>query len=95
MPKITFEADFDESEVKFEDGKCALLWNLRKDWETTGDTPDDPENGTCVKFWSWDETKEHKSIKRFIGKRVRITVEVVSVLDMIVEAVEESDGQVV
>jgi len=29
MPRITFEADFDEKHVKFEDGKQALTWNHR------------------------------------------------------------------
>jgi hypothetical protein len=91
MPEITFEADFDEKHVKYEDGKCALIWN-HGGWDQRGDDPDNSEVGTCLKFWSWDESKEHKSIKRFIGKRVRITVEVASVLDQIVEAVEDDTG---
>ncbi len=90
MPRITFEADFDEKNVYYEDSRCAMF--CRAPWEQDGDVPVDPDTGTCIKFWSWDEEREHKSIKRFIGKRVRITVEVVSVLDQIVEAVDESHG---
>ena len=92
MPRITFEADFDEKHVKFEDGKQALIWDHRG-YEIVGDVSEESdEGGTTVKFWSWDETREHKSIKRFIGKRVRITVEVASILDQIVEAVDDDSG---
>lgn len=90
MPKITFEADFDEKNVYYEDSRCAMF--CRAPWEQDGDVPVDPDTGTCIKFWSWDQEMEHKSIKRFIGKRVRITVEVVSILDQIVEAVEKHAG---
>ena len=84
MPKITFEADFDEKHVKAEDGGSALIWD-HHGYEIEGDEAEETGVGTTVKFWSWDETLEHKSIRRFIGKRVRITVEVVSVLDQLAE----------
>jgi hypothetical protein len=86
MPKITFEADMTEDTFKYEDGGCAMIW--RPEFAEAGDVPLDPEKGTCIRFWSWDETKKHESIKRFMGKRVRITVELASVLDQIVEATE-------
>lgn len=84
MPKITFEADMDERTLKREDSGCALIWE-RPAFEIDGDEPTTPDAGTLVRFWSWDESKEHESFKRFIGKRVRITVEVVSVLDLLAE----------
>jgi len=88
MPKITFEGFFDEKHVKKEDSGQALIWD-HHGYEIEGDAREDSDDpGTTVRFWSWDEEREHKSIKRFIGKRVRITVEVVSILDQIVEAVE-------
>ena len=91
MPKITFEAEFDEKHVKFEDSKQALIWD-HHGYEIDGDEPEEADAGASVKFWSWDENCEHKSIKRFIGKRVRVTVEVVSILDQLAEIpVEDED----
>ena len=90
MPKITFEADMDENHLRLEDGGAALMW--QPPFVEAGDVPLDPENGTCVKFWSWDDNKKHESFKRFIGRRVRITVEVASVLDRIVEAIDDDAG---
>ena len=89
MPKITFEADMDDRYLHHEDGGCAYIWE--PEFEIDGEEPADADAGTMVKFWSWDDAKEHRSFKRFVGKRVRITVEVVSILDQVVEALEEAE----
>jgi len=85
MPKITFEADMNEKDIRKDDGGLALIWE--PEFDEAGDDPVDPDNGTQIEFSSWDDAKKHESFKRFIGKRVRITVEVCSVLDQIVEAI--------
>lgn len=93
MPKIVFEADFREDQVKYEDGKQALLWD-HDGFEILGDLPESADCGSAVKFWSWDDHRKHESIKRFIGKRVRITVEVINVLDRLAEIPEGEDEDV-
>lgn len=35
-------------------------------------------NGMFVRLQSWDETKQHAMARQFEGKKVRITVEVIS-----------------
>jgi len=93
MPKIVYEADFDEKHVNYEDGKQALIWD-HDGYEIIGDLPEVADCGTSVKFWSWDESRKHESIKRFIGKRVRVTVEAINVLDQLAEIPEGEDEDI-
>lgn len=38
---------------------------------------DDENAGMFVRLHSWSESKEHDQIRKFIGKRIRITVETI------------------
>lgn len=49
-----------------EDGGAALIARF-----------DDKDTGMFVRVQSWDETGEHAEFKKFEGKRVRVTVEVI------------------
>ena len=39
----------------------------------------DPDRGLFVRVQSWDETKEHLLAKKLTGKKVKITIEVLSI----------------
>ncbi|AFU88274.1 hypothetical protein CcrColossus_gp404 [Caulobacter phage CcrColossus] len=56
---------------KKEDGGMALIA------EGFEHNPHEP-NGMFVRLQSWDEKKEHITFNQFVGKKVRVTVEVVS-----------------
>jgi len=91
MPKLIFEADMEDKDVRSDDGGLALIWEPEFEIED-GDLPLDPENGTQIEFSSWDDHRDHRSFRRFIGKRVRITVEVTNVLDRLSE-ISDADAE--
>jgi hypothetical protein len=66
MKKI-FEGILENDRV--EDGGQAVLPNLNE-----GETPN---NGMFVRIQSWDEELKHEEIQPFLGKKVKVTVEVV------------------
>lgn len=65
------EAKINEDiDVKFEDGGQAMI--IRN-----GLSDNEEENGMFVKLQSWDENKEHKVLKKFVGRNIRITIETI------------------
>ena len=55
--------------LEFEDGRQAAIA------EVGGDEAG--EDGPFIRLHSWDETKQHRALMPFNGRRVRVTVEVV------------------
>lgn len=53
------------SNIDVEDGGQAIIVTLS----------DKHDPNLFIRFQSWDETKEHTSMKHFLGKRVRVTIE--------------------
>lgn len=54
-----------------EDGGLALIAeNIEHD--------PDALNGMFVRLQSWDDAKQHKTLRAFAGKKVRVTVEVIA-----------------
>jgi hypothetical protein len=69
MSKFTFEEVFDNKNamIEREDGGCAMI----------GTISDNADVGMFVRIQSWDEGKEHKDFKSLLGKKIRVTIEVV------------------
>jgi hypothetical protein len=62
------------SHVTREDGGQAVIVEL----DTAEDEMHVPEGeGMFVRLQSWSERKRHAEIEQFIGKRVRVTVELI------------------
>lgn len=59
-----------QEEIDIEDGGQALIFTATQDDEEDID-------GMFVRVQSWDETKKHKEMSQFIGKKIKITVEVI------------------
>jgi len=38
---------------------------------------DDLDNGMFVRVCSWDENKNHEDFKKFVGRRIKITIETI------------------
>ena len=43
---------------------------------SVNNTPDE-DNGMYVRICSWDDTKKHEELQKFIGKKVRVTIRVI------------------
>ena len=56
-----------EVPVQAEDGGQALIAELAGKGET----------GLFVRLQSWDETKRHEDMSRLMGRRVRVTIEII------------------
>lgn len=68
--KIVIEGTMPEKLVSREDGGQAVIAEI--------ENPDDPDpdEGFFVKLQSWSERRHHPVIESLIGKRIRVTVEV-------------------
>lgn len=67
LPKRVFEGDFNQ-DVDIEDGGQARVHTI---------SGDDEDGDMFVRVQSWDESCQHRQIKEFEGKKVRVTVEVI------------------
>ncbi len=69
MKKFVYEEMFDEKNamIDVEDGGCAMIAHIE----------DEADVGMFVRIQSWDESKEHKDFKSLIGKKIRVTIEVI------------------
>lgn len=56
-------------EISYEDGAQALILEVTSNF--------DSENGTFVRVQSWDTKKKHLELTPFMGRELRVTVEVV------------------
>lgn len=53
-------------EVETEDGGCAKIYNL---------DPAEQQESMFVRLQSWDSQRLHTTFQRLVGRRVRVTVE--------------------
>jgi hypothetical protein len=67
--KKVFEQTVSARDVSEEDGGCAKILDI--DDDGTG-----AEEGMFVRVQSWSEEGEHPDFDNLIGKRVRVTIEV-------------------
>lgn len=83
MEKIVFEANIDDESVEYEDGGAAII--AQPNWNNTGG-----DENIFIRIQSWDESIfdhpnyedkryeiGHESIRNLLGKKVRVTVEVI------------------
>jgi len=83
--KIVIEDVVRPDEVSKEDAGQSLIWTSKSFPEETDDTPDD-DPGIFFRFHSWDErARTHDVFRQFVGKKVRITIESLEVLDQLSE----------
>ena len=68
MSIFDFSGKITPQHVDSEDGGKALIC-------TFVDKPDEPA-GLFVRVQSWDESKEHTDFNKLIGRKVRVTVEI-------------------
>jgi len=59
---------FNSDEIDTEDGGQAKIFTASKD---------DLDNGVFVRICSWDENKNHEDFKKFVGRRIKITIETI------------------
>lgn len=69
MEKIVIETVMEEQFVEIEDGGYAKIFTAAKE-------PDE-ENGMFVRIQSWDEYLDHVDFDKFVGKKIKITIETV------------------
>lgn len=57
--------------IDTEDGGCAIICQVERKREK--------EEDPCmfVRLQSWDDSKKHVEIKKFIGRKVKITIETI------------------
>jgi hypothetical protein len=58
-----------EAELDSEDGGCALIATL--------DGNEEKDAGIFVRVQSYDEYKKHEDFSKLLGKKIRVTIEVV------------------
>jgi len=64
---LSFDYKLNEKDMDTEDGKQYKCFHI--------DLDEDSDNGMFIKLCSWDDTLEHKDFDKFIGKKVKITIE--------------------
>ena len=65
--KYTLEVIMKPEEIETEDGGQARIFTCSDD--------DYANTGMFVRVCSWDETREHSDLNKFIGKKIKITIE--------------------
>jgi len=66
---VIFEQKIKERDVEVEDGGSAKIVCV--------DGAMQEDNGMFVKLQSWDEELKHTDFNKFVGRKVRITVETI------------------
>lgn len=69
MKKIKYIAigKVKQSELEFEDGNNFVAYRISDNTEK--------DDGIYVKMCSWDETKNHLDFKKFVNKKIKVTIE--------------------
>jgi len=67
--KHVIETTLNQSEIDSEDGGQALIFT------TSREKDDDEMQGMFVRIQSWDEIRDHEEFNKFVGKKIRITIE--------------------
>jgi hypothetical protein len=69
--KKVFITKIIEKEISIEDGGRAIIAHVQ-------DEKDTAVSGMFLKLQSWDDDSEgHEDIKQFLGKKIKVTVEVI------------------
>lgn len=68
MKKLIIEQFLDPENVDIEDSGCARIAHIESD---------DADECAFFRFQSWDEDCRHETFKQFVGKKVRMTIEVI------------------
>ena len=66
--KVVFEQDINRRDVDVENAGCARIVEISNG---------DPESPLFFRMHSWDNNGEHTQFNSWIGKRVRLTLEVI------------------
>ena len=83
--KIVIEDTFLPDHVCEEDGGSAMIWSSAS-YPPESEDDDDLTPGVFFRFQSWDpESQKHDLFRQFVGKKVRITIESLDVLDQLSE----------
>jgi hypothetical protein len=69
--KCEFIQEIKPTDVDTEDSGCAIICHV------DGEGHENEDTGMFVRLQSWDDDKKHVEIRKFIGRKVKITVETV------------------
>lgn len=77
--KLGFEEIIQTQEVDKQDSGQALIYTFNGTKESYDESEEmnGCEAGVFVRFQSWDTSKKHEIFNKYIGKKVKITIEVV------------------
>lgn len=77
--KLIFEELISKVEVDKQDSGQALIYTFNgiKEPYDESEEMNGCEAGVFVRFQSWDTSKQHETFNKFIGKKVKVTIEVV------------------
>lgn len=67
--KAVFEQTIIPADIAIEDGGRAKIIQI--------DAGDGNDNGMFIGLHSWDETLQHKDFNDLIGKKIRVTIEII------------------
>ncbi len=59
---------------EFEDGRQAMICDIFDPVMRGGSSGDTEDSGFFVKLQSWSENRDHTTLQRIAGRRVRVTV---------------------
>lgn len=59
-----------KQDVSVEDNGCAVICDITEE-------PVDPKDGMFVKLQSWSDMKIHQEIGKFVGRKIRVTIETI------------------
>lgn len=66
---MTITTHLNPDDLTIEDGGMFRSFDIEPD--------DEQENGIFFRFNSWDDTTEHTDFKKFEGKKIKLTIEIV------------------
>jgi hypothetical protein len=73
---IIIDTDYSLRGYRTEDSGYAQIMDIVPDIDNM-ECPDDNDNGLFVRLQSWDETKQHIDFNKFIGKKIKVTIETI------------------
>lgn len=65
--KHIIDCYFNSDDIDVEDSGCAKIFTVADDLDT----------GMFVRICSWDENKRHEEFNRFVGRKIKITIETI------------------
>jgi hypothetical protein len=77
--KLLFEEVISKEEIDKQDSGQALIFTfngINESYDNSEEMNGD-EAGVFVRLQSWDTTEKHETFNKLIGKKVRVTIEVI------------------